>query len=154
MTHCRCGRLRTEPLADRKRLRSKTVTARVFPHNQPLRQVHCRDRCSPFTPRSASPFPVWVSWLGATARRMKLWIRPANRKSADGEERSSLEALAETVIGAAYEVSIVLGAGFAEKSTSGHYSKNSNSAIFRRLPRHHSQWCTGESTWECIRRIW
>jgi len=46
---------------------------------------------------------------------MELWIRPANRKSVDSEERTSLEALVETVIGAAYEVSNVLGAGFVEK---------------------------------------
>ena len=32
-----------------------------------------------------------------------------------GEERAALEALVETVIGAAYEVSNVLGAGFVEK---------------------------------------
>jgi len=33
----------------------------------------------------------------------------------DGEERADLEALVEAVIGAAYEVSNVLGAGFVEK---------------------------------------
>ena len=32
-----------------------------------------------------------------------------------GEERAALEALVENVIGAAYEVSNVLGAGFVEK---------------------------------------
>ncbi len=38
-----------------------------------------------------------------------------NREQADSEERTSLEALVETVIGAAYEVSNILGAGFVEK---------------------------------------
>src|SRR5690348_9492766 len=46
--------------------------------------------------------------------------KPSNRaqKSAgefESEERASLEALVETVVGAAYEVSNVLGAGFLEK---------------------------------------
>jgi GxxExxY protein len=41
--------------------------------------------------------------------------KPPNREQADEEQRASLEALVETVIGAAYEVSNVLGAGFVEK---------------------------------------
>ena len=41
--------------------------------------------------------------------------RFANDGSPDSAERASLEALVETVIGAAYEVSNVLGAGFLEK---------------------------------------
>jgi GxxExxY protein len=42
--------------------------------------------------------------------------RPAgNRASPESPERASLEALVETVVGAAYEVSNVLGAGFLEK---------------------------------------
>ena len=39
----------------------------------------------------------------------------ANGASPESAERASLEALVETVIGAAYEVSNVLGAGFLEK---------------------------------------
>ena len=46
---------------------------------------------------------------------MTPWSKQPNREKADGEERASLEALVETVIGAAYEVSNVLGAGFVEK---------------------------------------
>jgi GxxExxY protein len=44
-------------------------------------------------------------------------VRPFRsvRKMIQGEERAALEALVETVIGAAYEVSNVLGAGFVEK---------------------------------------
>jgi GxxExxY protein len=38
-----------------------------------------------------------------------------NRQEPEGEQRAALEALVETVIGAAYEVSNVLGAGFVEK---------------------------------------
>ena len=38
-----------------------------------------------------------------------------NRASPESAERASLEALVETVVGAAYEVSNVLGAGFLEK---------------------------------------
>jgi hypothetical protein len=45
---------------------------------------------------------------------MTQWRKPPNRETADGEERAALEALAETVIGAAYEVSNVLRAGFVE----------------------------------------
>ena len=41
--------------------------------------------------------------------------RVANDGSPESVERASLEALVETVIGAAYEVSNVLGAGFLEK---------------------------------------
>jgi len=42
--------------------------------------------------------------------------RPAgNSASPESAERASLEALVETVVGAAYEVSNVLGAGFLEK---------------------------------------
>src|SRR5258708_2780380 len=41
--------------------------------------------------------------------------RVANDGSPESDERASLEALVETVIGAAYEVSNVLGAGFLEK---------------------------------------
>jgi GxxExxY protein len=42
--------------------------------------------------------------------------RPAsNNASPESAERASLEALVETVVGAAYEVSNVLGAGFLEK---------------------------------------
>jgi GxxExxY protein len=41
--------------------------------------------------------------------------RVANEGSPESVERASLEALVETVIGAAYEVSNVLGAGFLEK---------------------------------------
>jgi len=42
--------------------------------------------------------------------------RPAaNRASPESPGRASLEALVETVVGAAYEVSNVLGAGFLEK---------------------------------------
>src|SRR5712671_36367 len=37
------------------------------------------------------------------------------RKMKQGEDRAALETLAETVIGAAYEVSNLLGAGFVEK---------------------------------------
>jgi GxxExxY protein len=37
------------------------------------------------------------------------------RKMKQGEDRVALDALAETVIGAAYEVSNLLGAGFVEK---------------------------------------
>ena len=43
---------------------------------------------------------------------------PEDRRATDGEsddERGALEALVETVVGAAYEVSNVLGAGFLEK---------------------------------------
>jgi GxxExxY protein len=40
---------------------------------------------------------------------------PPRRKEPESEERAALEALAEKVIGAAYEVSNVLGAGFLEK---------------------------------------
>ena len=39
----------------------------------------------------------------------------ARRNELPSEERAALEALVETVIGAAYEVSNVLGAGFLEK---------------------------------------
>jgi GxxExxY protein len=39
----------------------------------------------------------------------------SNAREPESEERSALEALAETVIGAAYEVSNVLGVGFLEK---------------------------------------
>ena len=39
----------------------------------------------------------------------------ANSASPESAERASLEALVQTVIGAAYEVSNVLGAGFLEK---------------------------------------
>ena len=46
---------------------------------------------------------------------MKQWSKQPNREKANGEERTSLDALVETVIGAAYEVSNVLGAGFVEK---------------------------------------
>ena len=35
------------------------------------------------------------------------------------DERASLEAVVEKVVGAAYEVSNVLGAGFLERCTSG-----------------------------------
>jgi len=45
-------------------------------------------------------------------------------------ERAALEALLETVVGAAYEVSNVLGAGFLERSTNGRSSKNSVCAVF------------------------
>jgi GxxExxY protein len=38
-----------------------------------------------------------------------------NGREPESDERASLEALVETVIGAAYEVSNVLGAGFLEK---------------------------------------
>jgi GxxExxY protein len=41
--------------------------------------------------------------------------RQPTREEIHGEERAALEALLETVIGAAYEVSNVLGAGFVEK---------------------------------------
>ncbi len=41
--------------------------------------------------------------------------RVANDGSPESVDRASLEALVETVIGAAYEVSNVLGAGFLEK---------------------------------------
>ena len=40
---------------------------------------------------------------------------PAHDGSPESAERASLEAMAATVIGAAYEVSNVLGAGFLEK---------------------------------------
>jgi GxxExxY protein len=40
---------------------------------------------------------------------------PRNGSESQSDERASLEALVETVIGAAYEVSNVLGAGFLEK---------------------------------------
>ena len=40
---------------------------------------------------------------------------PPRRKEPESEERAALEALAEKVIGAAYEVCNVLGAGFLEK---------------------------------------
>ncbi|MFZ0593679.1 MAG: GxxExxY protein [Bryobacteraceae bacterium] len=46
---------------------------------------------------------------------MTQWSKQPNREKADEEERASLEVLVETVIGAAYEVSNVLGAGFVEK---------------------------------------
>ena len=46
---------------------------------------------------------------------MTPWSKLPNRAKADGEERASLEALVEAVIGAAYEVSNILGAGFVEK---------------------------------------
>ncbi len=62
--------------------------------------------------------------------------------------------LVETVIGAPYEVSNVLGSGFVEKLYERDYSKNSSSAIFRPLSRHPSRWCTKGSTLGCIRRIW
>jgi hypothetical protein len=39
----------------------------------------------------------------------------SNGSEPESDERASLEALVETVIGAAYEVSNVLGAGFLEK---------------------------------------
>ena len=40
---------------------------------------------------------------------------PRHGGEPESAERASLEALVETVIGAAYEVSNVLGAGFLEK---------------------------------------
>ena len=40
---------------------------------------------------------------------------PARKKEPLSEERAALEGLVETVVGAAYEVSNVLGAGFLEK---------------------------------------
>jgi len=47
---------------------------------------------------------------------MKRDLRPAaDSASPESAERASLEALVETVVGAAYEVSNVLGAGFLEK---------------------------------------
>ena len=39
----------------------------------------------------------------------------SNGSEPESDERASLEALVETVVGAAYEVSNVLGAGFLEK---------------------------------------
>jgi len=41
--------------------------------------------------------------------------KPARKKEPLSEERAALEGLVETVVGAAYEVSNVLGAGFLEK---------------------------------------
>jgi GxxExxY protein len=46
---------------------------------------------------------------------MMQWPKQPHQEKADGEERAVLEALVETVVGAAYEVSNVLGAGFVEK---------------------------------------
>jgi GxxExxY protein len=46
---------------------------------------------------------------------MTHWPKQPNRHEFEGEQRAALEALVETVIGAAYEVSNVLGAGFVEK---------------------------------------
>jgi hypothetical protein len=46
---------------------------------------------------------------------MTHWSKQPNRQESGGEQRAALEALVETVIGAAYEVSNVLGAGFIEK---------------------------------------
>jgi hypothetical protein len=45
------------------------------------------------------------------------------------EERAALEALVETVIGAAYEVSNVLGPDFWRRSTNGRSSRNSVFAV-------------------------
>ena len=46
---------------------------------------------------------------------MTQWSKQPNRQEPEGEQRAALEALVETVIGAAYEVSNVLGVGFVEK---------------------------------------
>jgi GxxExxY protein len=46
---------------------------------------------------------------------MTQWSKQPNRQEPEGERRAALEALVETVIGAAYEVSNVLGVGFVEK---------------------------------------
>jgi GxxExxY protein len=46
---------------------------------------------------------------------MTHWPQQPNRQESEGEQRAALEALVETVVGAAYEVSNVLGAGFVEK---------------------------------------
>ena len=46
---------------------------------------------------------------------MTHWPKQPNRQESEGEQRAALEALVETVIGAAYEVSNVLGPGFVEK---------------------------------------
>ncbi len=46
---------------------------------------------------------------------MTHWPKQPNRQESEDEQRAALETLVETVIGAAYEVSNVLGAGFVEK---------------------------------------
>jgi GxxExxY protein len=46
---------------------------------------------------------------------MTPWSKQPNRQEPEGERRAALEALVETVIGAAYEVSNLLGVGFVEK---------------------------------------
>ena len=48
-------------------------------------------------------------------KKEPLNVQPRNGSQAESDERARLEALVEKVIGAAYEVSNILGAGFVEK---------------------------------------
>jgi GxxExxY protein len=60
----------------------------------------------------------------------------------------------ETVIGAAYEVSNVLGAGFVEKVYERALLEELKLRDLPTATQAPSQWCTKGSTLECIQRIW